>query len=187
MASVIRIFKNVMSKFNRFRLGLPSTTSFYNIYKKLIRNTFGVDQSVHADIVIEMLHAELKCSICLNLIMQATAVIHCGHLFCHHCIKRWRSSSNTCPICRTEVLKLLKVPELDHFISAILTKLQRRDILNEREIERAYRQAYNLSENLRIGQRRISRRRGGPVHTVPVQQYEREMERSENDRNDYDE
>ena len=49
------------------------------------------------------------CSICLDVVEDK--VIHlnkCNHHFHQKCIKAWYAKSNTCPLCRSEIIDIFK-------------------------------------------------------------------------------
>ena len=43
---------------------------------------------------------ELTCPICCEAVRHAVAVAHCGHLYCHACLRLVLSHQSTCPVCR---------------------------------------------------------------------------------------
>lgn len=48
------------------------------------------------------------CSICLNKINNPFKINPCNHLFCKNCINSWKKFNNSCPICRSIIINLIK-------------------------------------------------------------------------------
>ncbi len=49
---------------------------------------------------------DLECSVCYNENdVKAIIVTSCNHLFCHNCITRWLRTNETCPMCRSHIVK----------------------------------------------------------------------------------
>lgn len=55
------------------------------------------------DNVNKIMESELQCSICADLIIEATA-LNCSHTFCKHCIDTWKQKKKECPVCRLNPL-----------------------------------------------------------------------------------
>ena len=45
------------------------------------------------------------CPICYDDVYIVNYTLPCGHTFHKHCLKQWTKKSNTCPICRTLLLR----------------------------------------------------------------------------------
>lgn len=46
-------------------------------------------------------HHKYKCPVCYDHLEGASfASIKCGHVYCWHCISRWMSTEQNCPVCR---------------------------------------------------------------------------------------
>ena len=45
-------------------------------------------------------------------------VLGCGHVFCSFCIGHWMDQQPSCPLCRTPVLRQLKVPVFKAYIES---------------------------------------------------------------------
>lgn len=52
---------------------------------------------------IEAIRAELKCSVCLELIHDAVSIKACLHSFCEACISQQISTNKCCPLCKVHV------------------------------------------------------------------------------------
>lgn len=59
---------------------------------------------------------EVRCPICLGRVKNALIPDTCVHVFCSYCIKRWRKTSQNCPICRKKFFNLLKVDLREEYI-----------------------------------------------------------------------
>jgi len=46
----------------------------------------------------------MSCVICMNKI-KGRVTLNCSHTFCKSCIYEWTKLNNTCPTCRTTVIK----------------------------------------------------------------------------------
>ena len=47
------------------------------------------------------------CSICYNDFGDDVHTTLCGHKFCADCIHKWTTTHDTCPYCRTVIVKIL--------------------------------------------------------------------------------
>lgn len=47
---------------------------------------------------------DTQCSICLEVDIMDKVLLACGHLFHERCYLQWRSTHNTCPLCRAVVM-----------------------------------------------------------------------------------
>ena len=52
---------------------------------------------INKNIITQLIN---KCPICLNSFRKPVILIHCRHIFCQLCIKKWVQSHCNCPICR---------------------------------------------------------------------------------------
>ena len=49
---------------------------------------------------------DLECTVCYNESeVKALIITRCNHLFCFGCITRWLQSNNTCPMCRSRIVR----------------------------------------------------------------------------------
>lgn len=55
----------------------------------------------------DIIEANLKCLICLNIVHNPYETTCCGHLFCERCIKKL-SDKDPCPVCRNKKLVFRK-------------------------------------------------------------------------------
>lgn len=46
-----------------------------------------------------------ECAICISSSNKTKCVTKCKHVFHISCLKRWLSTNNTCPICRTPLVE----------------------------------------------------------------------------------
>ena len=49
------------------------------------------------------------CGVCLEPFKKRGKINSCNHMFCYKCIKKWMSSSNSCPLCKKRVTSLTAV------------------------------------------------------------------------------
>jgi hypothetical protein len=63
------------------------------------------------------------CSICHEMMDEASFIEECGHDFCEHCITYWLELNSTCPVCRKVTMGGLKPSVL---VRKIVTKLRSR-------------------------------------------------------------
>ena len=56
----------------------------------------------------DMVSKEVRCPICLGRVKNAMKPNCCIHVFCGYCIRKWKQSSNRCPICRKNFINLIK-------------------------------------------------------------------------------
>lgn len=68
------------------------------------------------------LNEECMCSICIEVIVDATVINPCGHVFCKKCIENYRRRSNQCPNCRCHIRNLVSVQYTDNIIFGLLKK-----------------------------------------------------------------
>ena len=55
--------------------------------------------------IIEIKEIKINlCAICLENIKKEKKLV-CNHSFCNSCILKWEKESNTCPICRSVIVK----------------------------------------------------------------------------------
>ena len=91
----------------------------------------------------ELLETELKCPICLELIVKATLAVskdvkdgiarRCGHTFCEDCINTSMESSDKCPLCQSKIF--LTIP--DHEVESLLNLFVHKYFSNEAKTARA--------------------------------------------------
>ena len=49
------------------------------------------------------------CSICFNKFIRPCAIKPCLHLFCFKCLLEWQKYNYSCPLCRTNIISILKI------------------------------------------------------------------------------
>ncbi|XP_071962766.1 uncharacterized protein [Antedon mediterranea] len=88
--------------------------------------------------VSDVMESELQCSICAELLIQATT-LNCSHSFCHLCIMEWFKKKKECPICRNKVTTYTHSLVLDNYIDKMVEsfsedlKTRRTAIVKERK------------------------------------------------------
>ncbi|KAH7481737.1 hypothetical protein KRP22_015045 [Phytophthora ramorum] len=55
--------------------------------------------SIHNSDVVEEFKAQLKCSICLDVLEDMTSTL-CGHIFCAQCVHQAIRANGKCPLCQ---------------------------------------------------------------------------------------
>ena len=63
----------------------------------------------------ELAETEIQCSVCSEVLMDATA-INCGHTFCKYCIVKWKRQKPNCPVCRKAIFFSSALKMIDQFI-----------------------------------------------------------------------
>jgi len=86
----------------------------------------------------ETMEDELKCSICTELLIEATN-LNCSHSFCAYCIQEWKKTKNECPVCRTRITSEERVLALDSYIDKMVVHLSD-DMKQRREENRKFRE-----------------------------------------------
>lgn len=79
----------------------PSTRMFLKIYK-MRQLPFG---DPCCTIIIDKAYE--TCTICTEY--DCVVRLNCKHSFCTNCISTWYDKKNTCPLCRTEITKCVKI------------------------------------------------------------------------------
>lgn len=83
-----RLYNNKAINHNPFLLSLkPEINKLNNCF-----SPFGFFE--------DLLEEEVRCPICLGRTTKASSPDCCFHTFCNFCLKKWKKSSNKCPICR---------------------------------------------------------------------------------------
>lgn len=73
--------------------------------------------SINLQMLSNSLQNEFKCSICMQVIVNATSLV-CSHIFCKTCIDEWLKKNKNCPSCRrSQNGKTHHVLAIDNFIS----------------------------------------------------------------------
>ena len=94
---------------------------------------------------------EPMCSICCGeLTVKNIVNPECGHATCKECFWRWAKDKNSCPFCRTS---LLKNDEEAQDIQQMRLLLEHRTRI-VRQVEEAYDEEENLKQRLRMTRRR---------------------------------
>ena len=94
---------------------------------------------------------ETLCSICCEALTVKNIVNpECGHATCKECFWRWAKDKNSCPFCRTS---LLKNDEEAQDIQQMRQLLEHRTRI-VRQVEEAYDEEENLKQRLRMTRRR---------------------------------
>ncbi|CAD8200242.1 unnamed protein product [Paramecium pentaurelia] len=61
------------------------------------------------DVINILQNPELNCSICYSSIVDQGIVQNCQHVFCFQCIKQWSKQNLTCPQCRADFTKVIRI------------------------------------------------------------------------------
>ena len=94
---------------------IPASSFIERIFADYIQNKNKLNEEEYSNTTIK-LHDKLdECPICFNSSDISIKIKKCNHMFCENCIHKWlREHKNTCPICRTNVLKRTN-SEIDNF------------------------------------------------------------------------
>lgn len=91
---------------------------------------------------VELVEAELQCSICNEVIVTASIIVPCFHVFCNACIGMWFRQKKECAVCRTPSQLRLPCKILDSLIDKLMEiipdqeyKQKRRQICEERKAQ----------------------------------------------------
>ncbi|XP_066909373.1 E3 ubiquitin-protein ligase rnf8-B [Halyomorpha halys] len=68
--------------------------------------------------VIETLDREMLCSICNDIIYEATT-LNCRHTFCRVCLFEWKKKKKECPVCRAKIKTETRPLVIDSFIDKL--------------------------------------------------------------------
>merc|ERR1712141_440719 len=79
----------------------------------------------------QLLEEELKCCICMDVYIHATA-LDCGHMFCSKCIEDWMQNQHSCPQCRTKVKKCIRTKAIDSYIDKFSNSFASEEFKNSR-------------------------------------------------------
>ena len=89
------------------------------------------EAAVQANLV-GAVHDELCCAICLDIMVQSTLCVPCGHSFCQSCLAHQTPSSatttttattTTCPTCRRNITGTVPNRQLDNVIGLVMPSL----------------------------------------------------------------
>lgn len=50
-----------------------------------------------------------KCNICGDRVIDPTAIISCGHVYCRKCLDAWFKIKRICPYCRQNCTDILRI------------------------------------------------------------------------------
>jgi hypothetical protein len=59
---------------------------------------------------------EAACAVCMEIMVEATAIVPCGHMFCKICV----SSLSECPNCRSVVQRNIPLKGMDNIIHKLV-------------------------------------------------------------------
>lgn len=110
----------------------------------------------------ELVENELQCSVCNELIINATTLA-CSHTFCEYCLLRWKKKNNICPICRTGITSYCKTRMIDNLIEKLLSELpsdfqeRRKDLIQAREEGRKSTKRKRPGSNRRMNNANVHR------------------------------
>lgn len=68
------------------------------------------------------------CSICMEIIVEGTAVVPCGHVYCERCLQ----DCTECPNCRLDIQKKLPIKKVDDLVKNVGELQRENDILRKR-------------------------------------------------------
>ncbi|KAI1307649.1 RING finger protein [Halotydeus destructor] len=111
--------------------------------KKQVATKKPMAVQVKADITTplhEAVKLEFVCSVCQDVSIKAHG-LHCSHVFCEYCIKRWLAKNSKCPSCRKKSTRenLCPMNSVDKIIEVYYdgqpeeAKKERKKSLEERE------------------------------------------------------
>ena len=77
------------------------------------------DTTGHDDVnfaVLKESSEECMCAICFEIIVESTAVVPCGHVYCRDCLQGVKE----CPNCRLHIQSKLPIKSMDHVIHKLV-------------------------------------------------------------------
>lgn len=72
---------------------------------------------------------EVMCSVCMEILVDSTAIVPCGHVFCKGCI----SSMSICPNCRLAFRQTIAIKAMDSLIAKLVSSSYQ-DIFHETDV-----------------------------------------------------
>jgi hypothetical protein len=85
---------------------IPASSFIERIFADYIQNKNKLNEEEYSNTTIKSNDKLEECPICFNSSDVSIKIKKCNHMFCESCIHKWlREHKNTCPICRTNVLK----------------------------------------------------------------------------------
>lgn len=102
---------------------VPLSASLQNgdvvrLYKQdyAYRVEFNENDEKNGTIVLQQTSEECMCAVCMEIMVSASAVVPCGHVFCKECL----SGITECPNCRFPVQSALPIKTMDNVISKLV-------------------------------------------------------------------
>ena len=98
---------------------------FINIFQKIPENSnpFSLHNSLKSKSNNQITLPEeyiqkkdVRCPICLGLVIGGSRPNSCYHVFCRFCLNKWAKTKNVCPYCRREFSFILKVNMTEDFV-----------------------------------------------------------------------
>ena len=60
---------------------------------------------------------DVRCPICLGLVIGGARPNSCYHVYCQYCLKKWAKTKKVCPYCRRKFSFILKVNLDEDFVN----------------------------------------------------------------------
>ena len=91
---------------NLSNIFIPASDLIERLFTDYIENKNKLNEEEYMENTVKI-HSKLEeCPICFNSSETGIKITQCQHVFCEDCIKNWlQKHKNTCPICRTNVIK----------------------------------------------------------------------------------
>lgn len=85
-----------------------------NILPSFMRNIQNIEplfkhDTVHNRETLMIIQFHSKCPICYRKFASPCNPNQCNHLFCIKCLEKWSKSSRTCPLCRKEFDRIIRI------------------------------------------------------------------------------
>lgn len=83
-------------------------------YTKYLTSNFNIWDGISDQYIPKK---DVRCPICLSLIIYGARPNSCYHAFCYYCIKKWEETKRSCPYCRKKFSSILKLNMTENFLS----------------------------------------------------------------------
>ena len=85
---------------------IPASSLVERLFEDYMQNKNKLNEEEYTNTTIKLNEKIVECPICFNSYDTSIKIKKCEHIFCEDCIRKWlQDHKNTCPICRTNVLK----------------------------------------------------------------------------------
>lgn len=85
---------------NRYQFIFNQYIRFNNIFRKSYKTKINMYQYSNK----KLMNSNYECSICFDL-KNDMIYTNCDHIFCKNCIDKWLKKTNTCPLCRKNIIQ----------------------------------------------------------------------------------